>query len=103
VIVKEGDKTNKSADGTGLAREVVDEVLEGGELIRGTIRLAPAGSRKSKSGEGESADLDGSSEEGQSPILDAPSSEDKTEAGTVSIPPAWANVWTTNDRVELWV
>jgi len=76
-----------------MVREVIDEVLEGGEVIKGTVRLAPTRSKKPKSSDGE----------GQKPISAVPWNKDKSRGETASIPVAWSNVWTTNDRVELWV
>jgi len=103
VIVKGRDGSIEGPNGEELVREVTDKVLESGEVIRGTMRLIPAGPRRSKSSEKDSTDVDEPHEEGQSSMHDVPSNKGKTEDGTMSIPPAWANVWTTNDRVELWV
>jgi len=94
----------ENIDGADLVREVTDEVLEGGEVMKGTIRLVPAGSRESESSGKESTDIGISPEdEGQSPTPSVPSDKGKLEDGTFSIPVAWANLWTTSHRVELWV
>ena len=91
-----------------LVREVTNEVLESGEVIRGTMRLAPARSKKSESSEKDSknvlAGLENENEE-NSPGLGVPSGTSKTgDDGIVpGVPVAWANVWATNNRVELWV
>lgn len=91
----------ENIDGTDLVREVTDEVMEGGKVIKGTIRLVPAGSRESEPRGKDSTDIGISPEdEGQSPTPNVPSDRDD---GTFSIPVAWANLWTTNHRVELWV
>ena len=100
------DKGTENIDGVNLVREVADEVLEGGEVIRGTMRLVPAGSKKSQLNENDSKVVDTplqSRDDGQSPVFNVPSGKDKTEDGTASVPVAWANVWTTKDRVELWI
>jgi hypothetical protein len=109
VVVKERDGSDRSTeniDGADLVREVTNEVLEGGEVIRGTMRLVPAGPKKSESSEKDPKDVDASLEdenEEQSPGFGVPSSMGKTGAGIVDVPVAWANLWTTSDRVELWV
>ena len=104
VIRKDGPENINGAD---LVREVIDEVLEGGEVVKGTMRLVPAGSKRSESNEKDSMDTDTSSgeieHEGQSPIPRSPSNKGKAKGGTVNVPVAWANLWTTNDRVELWI
>lgn len=92
MIVKKRDGSD-NVGGEDLVREMIDEVLEGGEVIKGTVRLTPTGSKKPKSSEGE----------GQTPIPGIPSNKDKTGGGTAGVPVAWSNVWTMNDRVELWV
>ena len=102
----ESDKGTENIDGVNLVREVTDEVLEGGEVIKGTTRLVPAGSAESQLNENDSKVVDTpleSRDDGQSPVLNVPSGKDKTEDGTPSVPVAWANVWTTKDRVELWI
>ena len=107
MIVNKGDgsdKATESTDGAGLVREVIDEVSEGGEVVKGTIRLVPVIPKNPVSSE-DATVADASSKEsgdgGQSSIPDIPSS--KTKGGTAHVPNGWANVWTTNDRVELWV
>jgi len=102
VIVRK-DTPAKGTGGTEMVGEVTDKVLEGGEVIKGTMRLVPTGPTKSRSNERSPIDVDGSSSEGQSPTPSVPSNKGETEDGTVTLPPAWANVWTTNDHVELWV
>lgn len=106
VVAKRREGSNKATEddsGPDLVREVTDELLEGGEVVKGTIRLVPAESNESKSSEKHPADTNaspkGNGDEGQSPTPSIPSNED----GTVNIPVAWANVWTTDDRIELWV
>jgi hypothetical protein len=109
VALKERDGSDRSTeniDGADLVREVTNEVLEGGEVIRGTTWLVPVGPQKSEPNEEDSKDVESSSEnenEEQSPGLSVPSSVGKTGAGIVDVPVAWANLWTTSDRVELWV
>lgn len=106
VVKKTTDGPNnvtEHIDGVDLIREVTDEVLEGGEVMKGTIRLVPAGSKSEPSGK-DPTDIGISPEdEGQSPTPSVPSNKGKLEDGTFSIPIAWANLWTTNHRVELWV
>ena len=98
------DNVTEHIDGVDLVREVTDEVLEGGEVMKGTIRLVPAGSKESEPSEKDSTDIGISPEDGeQSPTPSVPANKDKLEDGTFSIPVAWANLWTTNHRVELWV
>lgn len=98
------DELTENIDGVDLVREVTDEIFEGGEVIKGTTRLVPVGSKESESSGKDSADVDMSpDDEGQSPTPSVPSNKGKLEAGGVSLPVAWANLWTTNHRVELWV
>ena len=106
VVKKATDGFNnitETIDGADLVREVTDEVSNGGEVIKGTIRLVPAGSRESESSGKDSTDIGISPEdEGQSPTPSVPSNKGKLEDGPY-IPVAWANLWTTNHRIELWV
>lgn len=109
VIVRRGgfDKGTENIDGVDLVREITDEVSEGGEVVKGTMRLVRAEHKKPKSSESDSMDIDAppeeSEDEGQSPTPRVPSDKGKAEDGTAGVPVAWANVWTTNDRVELWI
>ena len=109
VVVKKRDRSDRGTekiDGVDLVREVTNEVLEGGEVIKGAMRLAPAGPKKSELSEKDPEDvharLENENEE-QSPGPGAPLGTSKTGDGIIGVPVAWANVWTTNDRVELWV
>ena len=105
VVKKAADGFNnvtEKIDGVGLVREVTDEVSEGGEVIKGTIRLVPVESRESESSGKDSTDV-GISPEDEAQTPSVPSNKGKLEDGTFSIPVAWANLWTTNHRVELWV
>jgi len=89
--------TIENIDGVDLVREVTAEVLEGGDVIKGIMRLVPAGSD-------EPTDVRMSpGDEGQLPTPNVPSSGGKLDDGALSVPVAWANLWTTNHRVELWV
>ena len=102
LVFKKRDGSDKGAeniDGVDLVRRVIDAVSGEGEVIKGTIQLVSAGSEKSESS---STGFDASSEE-QSPTLGVPLSKNRPEDGTVNVPVAWVNVWTTNNRVELWV
>ena len=101
------DEDPENTDGAGLVREITSEVLEGGEVIKGAVRLVPAGSKKLKSSEKDLMGIDASSKESEGEGLpqtpDVLSSKSRTTDETVDVPIAWANVWTTNDHVELWV
>ena len=108
VYTKRGgsDEDPENTDGMGLVREITSEVLEGGEVIKGAVRLVPAGSKKLKSSEKDLMGIDASSESEGEGLPQTPgvlSSKSITTDGTVDVPIAWANVWTTNDHVELWV
>ena len=108
MVVKKRDWSDRGTEnfyGVDLVREVTNEILEGGEVIRGTMRLAPDGPKKSESREKDSKDilvgLENENEE-NSPGLGVPSGMGKTgDDAIVGVPVAWANVWTTNGRVEL--
>jgi len=96
-----GDVT-ENVDGVYLVREVTDVVLEGGELHKGTTRLVPVGSKESESSGRDSTSVGAlSDDEGQSPTPNAPPSGGELEDGPFGLPVAWANLWTTNHRVEM--
>ena len=107
VVKKTTDGSNnitENIDGMDLVREVTDEVLEGGEVVKGTTRLVPVGSNESESSGKDSTDVGmPPDDEGQSPTPSVPPSNGKPEDVIFGLPVAWANLWTTNHRVELWI